>query len=377
MNGTEHRPTPSAGDGITAVAMSGGVDSSVAATLLAREGRDVVGFSMRLVSGLAGATDESARYGRCCSPEDFLDARRVADRWGFPHYVLAMEEEFERHVLRPFAEDYVRGRTPSPCVRCNTFVKFGVLFGKAAAVGAERVATGHYARLDREPGTGRTLLRRAADPDKDQSYYLFDLSQAQLARAEFPLGAMTKDAVRDAARDAGLANADKPESMDLCFVANGDDYREFLAREGLAEGGKPGAIVDRDGAVVGRHDGVERFTVGQRRGLGVSGAAPRYVTRIEPAESLVVIGSREDLERDRCTIERCRWIAFDRPPEDGVRATVRIRAGHSGATADVRPLGDGRAEVRFDEPQSAITPGQAAVAYDGDLVLGGGWIASS
>src|SRR5678815_73249 len=207
--------------GLTAVAMSGGVDSSVAAALLARAQRPLVGFSLQLVDRLAG---ESERYGRCCSPEDFRDARRVADRFGFPHYVVDFEDEFERHVVRAFAEDYASGRTPSPCVRCNTFVKFGALLARAAAVGAERVATGHYAILERDPRSGRTLLLRARDPDKDQSYFLFDLSEAQRARAEFPLGRMSKVEVRETARALGLDNADKAESMDLCFVHPGESY---------------------------------------------------------------------------------------------------------------------------------------------------------
>jgi tRNA-specific 2-thiouridylase len=350
--------------------MSGGVDSSVAACLLAREGRRVVGFSMQLVDRLAG---EENRYGRCCSPDDFRDARHVADRFEFPHYILDMEDEFRRLVVQPFADDYAAGRTPSPCVRCNTFMKFGSLLARARAVGADRVATGHYAILEPDARSGRTLLRRAVDRDKDQSYFLFDLSEEQRRRAEFPLGRRTKEEVRAVAAEMGLVTAAKPESMDLCFVAEGEDYRDFLQRNGLATEDAPGEVVHRDGRVLGRHAGVSSYTVGQRRGLGISHGSRLYVLQVEPAARRVVVGGDDDLYRDRCVIERARWIPFERPGS-ALRATVRIRSTHEGSQATVQDLGDGRAEVRFDEPQRAITPGQAAVAYDGDLVLGGGWI---
>ena len=356
----------------TAVAMSGGVDSSVAACLLAGGGRSLVGFSMQLVNRLAG---QSERYGRCCSPDDFRDARAVADRMGFPHYVLDLEQEFERMVLRPFAEDYAAGRTPSPCVRCNTYVKFGALLGRARSVGAGVVATGHYAMLERDPVSGRTLLRRARDRDKDQSYFLFDMSEEQRRRAEFPLGRLTKTEVRELAREHQLVTADKPESMDLCFVSRDESYREFLDRQGLTPPDEQGEIVAADGRVLGRHDGVGNFTVGQRRGIGVSAPHPLYVVAIDSNSRRVRVGRSEELLRERCVIERTRWIPFD-SPGIGLRARVRIRSTHEGAQATVTDLGHGRAEVLFDEPERAITPGQAAVAYDGDLVLGGGWIAA-
>ena len=358
--------------GLTAVAMSGGVDSSVAAGLLARAGRPLVGFSMQLVDRLAG---QSERYGRCCSPEDFRDARRVADRLGFPHYVADFESEFERGVVRAFAADYAHGRTPSPCVRCNTLIKFGALAHRARAVGAGRVATGHYAILEPDPRSGRTRLRRALDDEKDQSYFLFDLSEEQRARAEFPLGRMTKAEVREVARALGLATAEKPESMDLCFVAEGQSYREFLERADLPGDRGPGEIVDEAGRILGRHAGVSGFTVGQRRGLGVPSDLPLYVLRLEPEANRVVVGRARDLARDRCRLERVRWIPFDRP-RGPVVADVRVRSRHAGARATIRDLGDGTAEVRFEDAQRALAPGQAAVAYDGDLVLGGGWIAA-
>lgn len=364
-----HVSRPTIG-GLTAVAMSGGVDSSVAAALLARSKRPVVGFSMQLVDRLARETD---RYGRCCSPDDFRDARAVADRCGFPHYVLDLEEEFRETVLVPFAEDYARGRTPSPCVRCNTFVKFGALLARARAVGAERVATGHYALLERDRRTGRMLLRRAADADKDQSYFLFDLTEEQRRRAEFPLGGLRKEDVRAAARELGLPVADKPESQDLCFVSRGEDYRSFLARHGL-DSWRGGEIVDGEGRLLGRHTGLGNFTVGQRRGLGVAAGRRLYVIEMDEGSRRIVLGAERDLFRDEMTIERARWIPFDRPG-GVVRATVRIRSNHEGAAARVEDLGDGRARIRFEAPQRAVTPGQAAVVYDGDLVLGGGWIA--
>jgi tRNA-specific 2-thiouridylase len=349
----------------TAVAMSGGVDSSVAAALLARRGAPLVGFSMKLVDRLG----EGDRYGRCCSPEDFRDARQVADRLGFPHYVLDMEEDFRRHVLAPFATDYAAGRTPSPCVRCNTFIKFGALLARARAVGADRVATGHYAVLAPDPRTGRTLLRRAADPDKDQSYYLFDLSEVQRKAALFPLGGLRKDEVREVARAAGLSTAEKAESMDLCFVAEGGSYRDVLAPSG------PGEIVDRDGAVLGRHAGIEHFTVGQRRGLGLAAERRLYVLKVEPEARRVVVGGGDALLSETCTLQGVRWIPFERAGGT-LEAEVRIRSNHAGASARITDHGDGTATVRFDVPQRAIAPGQAAVAYDGDLVLGGGWIAA-
>lgn len=365
---------------LAVVAMSGGVDSSVAALLLAEAGRPLVGFSMQLVDHLAG---EAERYGRCCSPDDFKDARTVADRLRFPHYVLDMQQEFEREVLQSFAFDYGAGRTPSPCVRCNTYIKFDALFARARAVGAERVATGHYAILEHDVRSGRTRLRAARDAVKDQSYFLFDLSEAQRRAAEFPLGRLTKDEVRELARTRALPQADKPESMDLCFVARHETYRDVLDRLGVAcgaagapgsSGAESGEIVDLEGRVVGHHRGVSHFTIGQRRGLGLAADEPRYVVALDAPRRRVVVGGERDLLQDRCVIERTRWIPFDEL-RGAVRARVRLRSTHEGAAATIRALPGGQAELRFDQAQRAIAPGQAAVAYDGDLVLGGGWIA--
>lgn len=357
---------------LTAVAMSGGVDSSVAAALLAGAERPLVGFSMKLIDRLSG---ESERYGRCCSPDDFRDARAVADRLGFPHYILDMEDDFKRQVLTPFAEDYAAGRTPSPCLRCNTFVKFDALWERAAAVGAAKVATGHYAILERDPRSGRTHLRAATDPDKDQSYFLFDLADDQRARAEFPLGRMTKDEVRELARALDLSTAEKAESMDLCFVGEGESYRDVLARSGFTPSPAAGKIVRADGTVLATHTGIERFTVGQRRGLGVATGEKLYVIGLDAERSRVVVGEEADLYTDACTVEKVRWIPFDRL-NGSLTATVRIRSSHDGAAAVITDHGDGTAGIKFNESQRAVTPGQAAVFYDGDLVLGGGWIAA-
>jgi tRNA-specific 2-thiouridylase len=358
------------GDDRIAVAMSGGVDSSTAACILAQQGRNVVGLSMHLIDALDG---EEERYGRCCSPDDFRVARAVADSMGFPHYILNFKEQFRQRVIEPFAEDYAAGRTPSPCIRCNSLLKFGTLLLQARAVGASKVATGHYAILERDAGSGRTLLRRAADESKDQSYFLFDLSEEQRRCAEFPLGKMLKSEVRERARELGLAAAERPESMDLCFVREGESYRGFLDRSGLAPAGARGELLDTAGDIIGSHGGVGNFTVGQRRGIGISADCRLYVVSVDPELNRVVVGNDGSLRRESCVVERTRWIPFDRP-SGPLRANVRIRSTHQGAAAMISDRGDGTAEIRFDEPQRAVTPGQAAVAYDGDLVLGGGWI---
>ena len=348
------------------VAMSGGVDSSVAALILKREGRDVVGVFMRHGVALpAGA--EPARS--CCGVADAYDARRVADRLGIPFYVLDFEEGFRR-IIDGFCETYDRGATPNPCILCNRDLKFGRLLDTAGGVEAAEVSTGHYARVERRDG--RVLLRRGADASKDQSYVLFPLPQEALARTRFPLGGMAKAEVRALAREAGLPVMDKPESMEICFVP-GDDYRALL-RERIPGRIREGELRHADGRVLGRHPGHQLFTIGQRHGLGVALGAPAYVVRIDPATNTVVLGGAEGLLSGDCTVRDVVWgIA---PPAEGtsLRGAVQIRSQHRAAPAAVTALAGGRAAVRFDSPQRAVTPGQAAVLYEGEIVLGGGWI---
>lgn len=347
------------------VGMSGGVDSSVAAALLARAGHDVIGVSLQLIDHSQGG-----RVARCCSPEDFLDARRVASQFGFPYYVVNEEESFRHRVLDDFAAEYRRGRTPNPCVRCNTGVKFATLCRLAPALDAAAVATGHYARRGVDPATGAPRVLRGRDRDKDQSYFLFDLTPEQLAMARFPLGDMTKEEVRRAAAEMGLATAGKPESQDVCFVEGGD-YRGFLRRhagDGAPEPG--GEMVDPAGRVVGRHDGLSSYTVGQRRGLGLGGPRRLYVVRVEASSNRVVVGGEEDLLAGAIDLSGVRCAAR----QTAFRADVRIRHRHEAAPAVVTPGGEGTARVVFDTPVRGAAPGQAAVFYDGDVVLGGGWI---
>ena len=351
-------------------AMSGGVDSSVAAALLAAEGYDVVGLSMQLYDQRDGARP----FGSCCTLDDLHDARRVAGRIGIPHYVVNFERRFEERVVAPFVRDYAAARTPIPCVRCNSDLKFASLLDRASGLDAEQVATGHYARLEtrpREDGRGVVhRLRRAVDRAKDQCYFLFSLTQAQLARARFPLGGLRKSEVRDHARGLGLPVADKADSHEICFVPDGD-YASFVERR-LPGGPRGGAVVDAAGRVLGRHGGVHRFTVGQRKGLGVSGPAPLYVTALDAASGTVTVGPRAALERTTLTAAGVNWI--EGPPRPGRPVTAQIRHHHAPAPARVRPLDGAALRLEFDEPQPAVAPGQAVVLYDGDVVLGGGWI---
>jgi tRNA-specific 2-thiouridylase len=346
--------------------MSGGVDSSVAAALLLEQGHDVVGVSMQLYDQTGG----EARFGSCCTIDDLHDARRVAAALGVPHYLLNFERQFDEHVVSNFVREYVGGRTPIPCVRCNSDLKFATLVARARALGAEAVATGHYARVDRD-ASGVCRLRRGVDGSRDQSYFHFSLDQAQLAQAVFPVGALSKREVRELARRRGLPTADKTESREICFVPD-RDYAGLIERR-APEATRRGLITDAEGRVLGRHDGVHRFTVGQRKGLGLSSREPLYVTAIDAAQARLVVGTRRALERRSLTASGVNWID-GAPPADGRRVTAQIRYRHQEAPARVRAIGDGRAEVLFDAPQTAVTPGQAVVFYDGDEVLGGGWI---
>jgi tRNA-specific 2-thiouridylase len=347
------------------VAMSGGVDSSVAAALLARDGHDVIGLSMQLYDQQQG----EIRFGSCCTLDDLYDARRVARSIGIPHYIVNFERRFEDHVVSDFVREYARGRTPIPCVHCNGDLKFASLVERGEGFGAEAVATGHYAQVDRNPDTGGYRLKRGVDAAKDQSYFLFTLTQPQLARARFPVGALDKPAVREEARRLGLAVAEKHDSQEICFVAAGEHADFVQKRAGLPSG----AVRDRDGRVLARHEGVHRFTIGQRKGLGVSSTIPLYVVGIDAESATVTVGPREALERTTLTASRVNWISGD-TPSAAIRAHARIRYRHREAAATITPQAEARVSVTFDEPQSAITPGQAVVFYDGDYVVGGGWI---
>ena len=346
--------------------MSGGVDSSVAAALLAEQGHDVIGLSMQLYA----QGEPGAQFGSCCTLDDLNDARRVAASVGFPHYILNFERQFQETVISNFVHEYASGRTPLPCAHCNSDLKFSTLLDRARGLGAERVATGHYARV--EQGTnGRWQLKRSADPAKDQSYFLFSLTQEQLARAVFPVGELNKHDVRAEARRLGLAVAEKPDSQEICFVPDGD-YASFVSRVAPSVD-RAGSIVDERGSVVGHHAGVHRYTVGQRKGLGVSAPAPLYVLRIDADAGTVTVGPRSSLERTSLTASGVNWIALD-PPAAWIAVSAQIRHRHTPARARVRALDRDRAELIFDTPQPAITPGQAVVFYDGDVVVGGGWI---
>jgi tRNA-specific 2-thiouridylase len=365
-------------ENLIAVAMSGGVDSSVVAGMMRRQGYDVVGLTMQLWNQRRLPelqTDEAT--GRCCSLDDVYDARAVAQHVGIPYYVVNFEQRFEQEVVKPFIEEYLAGRTPIPCTLCNNFVKFDQFIDMAAGIGAERIATGHYARIECNPESGRYELRRGVDRAKDQTYFLFGLTQAQLARTEFPLGGFTKPQVRELARELGIPVAGKNDSQEICFVPNGD-YAQFIRayfrEQGIDPDATRGAIVDRDGRVLGEHSGVHHFTIGQRKGLGIAAREPLYVIATEPSSQTVVVGANDDLLRASLTARDVNWVSIP-PITEPRRAQVKIRNKHMPAPATLAPLADlSRVGVRFDEPQRAVTPGQAVVFYDGDIVIGGGWI---
>ena len=372
--------------------MSGGVDSSTVAAMLRAEGRNVIGLTMQLwnqrrLAGHAGMPESV--QGRCCSIDDVYDARRVAETLGIPYYVVNHEERFERDVVRPFVEEYLAGRTPIPCSLCNNHLKFDQLLVVARQIGADQIATGHYAKVVFDERLNRWLLKRPADKSKDQTYFLFGLTQEQLSRTLFPLGGMTKPEVRELARKHNLVIAEKPDSQEICFVPGGD-YKRFLEAYLAEQGDRPariaeekiagemvaGEMVTSDGKVIGEHAGVHNFTVGQRKGLGVATGSPLYVIQIKNDTRQVVVGKDEELYSR--TLRACRVNLISTAElREPMRVAVKIRHKHQPAPAIIESAGPDEVRVTFDEPQRALTPGQAAVFYDGDIVVGGGWIENS
>jgi tRNA-uridine 2-sulfurtransferase len=347
--------------------MSGGVDSSATAALLLEQGYDVVGVTLKLWPQDCVSRAED----KCCGPQAVTDARAVCDKLGIPYYLIDEAQEFQNQVINYFATEYRAGRTPNPCVMCNQHLKFGTLIQRARQLGAQYIATGHFARLERT-AEGRVLLKKGRDARKDQSYFLFSLRQEQLAFSLFPLGEKTKADTREVARECQLKTADKEESMEICFVPD-KDYGRFLQQAKLVEKHR-GEIVDTAGRILGHHDGIEFYTIGQRKGLGITTPKPVYVVELDPVANRVIVGDETMLDRDELIVQNCNWIPFDTPPAT-LRGTVKIRYNHPGAMSTITPLPGGGAKIKLDVPQRAITPGQACVFYDDDLVLGGGWIA--
>ena len=364
---------------IIAIAMSGGVDSSAVAAMLRAEGHSLVGLTLQLwnqrrLAGREGMPETV--QGRCCSIDDVYDARRVADQLGIPYYLVNAQERFEEEVVRPFVAEYLRGRTPVPCTLCNNHLKFDQLLETARGIGADRIATGHYARNHFDPERGRWVLSRPADRSKDQTYFLFGLTQEQLSRTLFPLGDMCKPEVRSFAADHGLELAQKPDSQEICFIPGGS-YSQFLhaylEEQGREMPASEGELVSASGKLLGEHQGIHGFTVGQRKGLGLSAPEPLYVLKIHPDSHRVEVGPDAALYSRELHADQVNWVSIATPQET-IRTTVKIRHRHEPAPGTLRVISENQVEVIFDEPQRAITPGQSAVFYQGDEVVGGGWI---